>query len=203
MIDMVVPAGEGRAAPVLRGQTLRIYLVEGQQVGDLALVNMHRHSEHLHVGQTWARNVMLHNRTSRAYSHFYSNPPFENLLCTTIADPVADHFGSCGGRCSRRLLEIRDGKMNARGCQENLSDALAAFGVKPEQIGDCFNVFMRVELHPDGGFSIKPPNTKAGDYLELRAEMDLLVGLSACPNATGPTNNYRAKPLGMRVYDPE
>lgn len=203
MIDIVIPAGEGRALEVFRGQILRIYLVEGQQVGDLALINMHRHREHFHVGQTWARNVMLHKRSSRAYSHFYSNPPFETLLCSTVSDTVKDHFGCCGGRCTAQLLASRDGKMGARACQENLADALAGFGVAPEDIGDCFNVFMRVDLHADGGFTILVPDTRKGDYIDLRAEIDLLVGLSACPSATGPTNNYRAKPIGLMVYDPK
>lgn len=201
--DIVVPARHGGAVEVQRGQVLRIYLLEGQQVGDCAFINAHDHREHFHVGQTWALNVMLGHGSAHAYKYFYSNPPFENVMFTVLSDTVGRHFGQCGGRCSRRLLAMRDGAgEEARSCQENLAQALVPYGIEGHEIGDCFNVFMNVELDADGGFSVQVPQTRAGDHLDLRAEMDIIVALSACPNDSGPVNNYRAKPLGMSVFAP-
>ena len=152
------------------------------------------------LGQTWALNVMLGDGTARAFKYFYSKPPYENVMLSVVEDTVQAHFGQCGGRCSTRLLFMRDGAEDVRSCQENLAEALAPFGIAGEDIGDCFNVFMNVELTNDGGFEVKVPETRAGDYLDLRAEMNIVAAVSACPNDSGPVNNYRAKPLGMTVF---
>jgi hypothetical protein len=105
-----------------------------------------------------------------------------------------------GGRCSRRLYALRDGDPGHRSCQENLAEALAPFGVSGDDIVDIFNVFMNVELRPDGSFEILPPTARKGDYIELRAEMDVLAAVSACPADRNATNDGRAKPLGITLY---
>jgi len=62
-------------------------------------------------------------------------------------------------------------------------------------------VFMNVEFKPDGGFAIRAPETKAGDHIDLRAEMNVIAAVSACPNESNPVNNFRAKPMGMTVFE--
>ena len=198
--DLVVPARHGIACRVEKGQVLRIHQIEGQQVGDCAFFNADNPREHFHVGQTWALNVMLGHATGQSFRYFYSKPPFENVMLSVVDDTVRAHFGQCGGRCSTRLLALRDGVENVRSCQENLAEALVPFGIAGEDIGDCFNVFMNVALTAEGGFEVKVPTTKQGDYIDLQAEMNLIAAISACPNETGPVNNFRAKPLGVTVF---
>lgn len=200
--DHVIPAKAGHACRVERGQILRIYQTEGEQVGDCAFFNADDPREQFHVGQTWALNVMLGHGTARAFKYFYSKPPHENLMLTVVGDTVRNHFGNCAGRCSTRLLALRDGRAGVPSCQENLARALAPFGIAGEDIGDVYNVFMHVEFGTDGGFAIKVPTTKPGDYIDLRAEMNIIAAVSACPNDTNPVNNFRAKSLGMRVIAP-
>jgi len=199
--EFVIPAEHGSAFLIKRGQVLRIHLVEGQQVGDCAFFNADDPKEQFHVGQTWALNVMLQTGTARSFRYFYSKPPRENLMFTVLEDTVRSHFGNCAGRCSRKLLALRDKREGVRSCQENLAEALAPFGISGDDIGDVFNVFMNVDLSTDGSFVIKAPETKAGDYIDLRAEMNIIAGISACPNSTNPVNNFRAKPLGVTIYD--
>jgi len=201
--DITVPAKEGRALKVNKGQILRIHLIEGQQVGDAAFFNADNPREQFHVGQSWALNVMLGHGTSKALKYFYSKPPWENVMMTVVGDTVQNHFGNCAGRCSRKLMGIRDKLLGpeVKGCQENLAEALLPFGIEGEDINDVFNVFMNVELKPDGRFATQVPQTQAGDYIDLRAEMDIIAALSACPNETNSVNNFRAKPLGMRIYE--
>jgi hypothetical protein len=199
--EHIIPAKHGHACRVERGQILRIHLVEGQQVGDCAFFNADDPREQFHVGQTWAMNVMLGHGTARAFKYFYSKPPRENVMLTVVQDTVKNHFGNCAGRCTTKLLALRDGRTGVRSCQENLAEALAPFGISGDDIGDIYNVFMHVEYQPDGGFAIKVPQTKAGDFVELRAEMNIIAAISACPNDTNPVNNFRAKPLGVRVYE--
>jgi hypothetical protein len=106
-----------------------------------------------------------------------------------------------GGRCSRRLYQLRDRDPTHRSCQENLAEALAPHGLTGDDIVDVFNVFMNVELRPDGSFTILPPTARKGDYIELRAEMNILAAVSACPADGNATNDGRAKPLGITIYE--
>lgn len=204
ILDLVVPAKHGRACLVKKGQVLRIHLIEGQQVGDCAFFNADDPREQFHVGQSWAYAVMLGTGTARAFRDFYSGPPRENVLLTVVEDTVRSHFGNCAGRCSSKLLAARDHRVgpDVRSCQENLAEALAPFGIKGEDIHDVFNVFMNIDFKTDGGFAIKVPETKAGDHIDLRAEMNVIAAVSACPNESNPVNNFRAKPMGMTVFDP-
>ena len=196
-----VTAGHGGAFEVKRGQILQIYQVEGRQVGDVAFFNAHDFRESFHVGQTWAINVMLGLGTGRNYTHFYSKPPRENVMLTVVQDTVGNHFGSMGGRCSRRLYEMRDNDHDHRSCQENLAEALAPYGVVGDDIVDVFNCFMNVDIEPDGRFTILPPTAEKGDHIDLRAEMDILGAISCCPREIGPVNDGRLKPLGIRIFD--
>ena len=197
--DFVIPAGRGHAFLVPRGAVLRIHLVEDRQVGDCCFFNANDHREVFHVGQSWALNVMLGTGNAKSFRHFYSKPPRENVMLTVLEDTVRNHWGNMGGRCSKRLYELRDGDRDHRSCQENLAEALAPFGVSGDDIVDIFNVFMNVEVRPDGSFTILPPSAKKGDYIELRAEMDVLAAISACPADRNATNDGRAKPLGVTV----
>ena len=197
--DFVIPAGRGHAFLVPRGAVLRIHLVEDRQVGDCCFFNANDHREVFHVGQSWALNVMLGTGNAKSFRDFYSKPPRENVMLTVLEDTVRNHWGNMGGRCSKRLYELRDGDRDHRSCQENLAEALAPFGVSGDDIVDIFNVFMNVEVRPDGSFTILPPSAKKGDYIELRAEMDVLAAISACPADRNATNDGRAKPLGVTV----
>ena len=178
---------------------LRIHLVENKQVGDCCFFNAHDRREVFHVGQSWALNVMLGTGNAKSFQHFYSKPPRENVMLTVVEDTVRNHWGNMGGRCSRRLYELRDGDTNHRSCQENLAEALAPFGVSGDDIVDIFNVFMNVEVRPDGSFTILPPTAVKGDYIDLRAEMDILAAVSACPADRNATNDRQAKPLGIKI----
>jgi hypothetical protein len=198
--DFIIPAGHGRAFIVPRGAVLRIHLVEDKQVGDCCFFNAHDHREVFHVGQSWALNVMLGTGNAKSFKHFYSKPPRENVMLTVVEDTVRNHWGNMGGRCSRRLYALTSGDTNHRSCQENLTEALAPHGLSGDDIVDIFNVFMNVEMQPDGSFAILPPTAMKGDYIDLRAEMDVLAAVSACPSDRRATNDGRAKPLGITVY---
>ena len=199
LADFIIPAREARAFVVPRGARLRIHLVEDRQVGDCCFYNADDHREVFHVGQKWALNVLLGTGNAKSFRHFYSKPPRENVMLTVVEDTVRNHWGNMGGRCSRKLYELRDGDRAHRSCQENLAEALAPHGLTGDDIVDVFNVFMNVELRPDGSFTILPPSARKGDYIELRAEMNLLAAVSACPADRNATNDGRAKPLGITI----
>ena len=199
LADFIIPAREARAFVVPRGAHLRIHLVEDKQVGDCCFFNADDPREVFHVGQTWALNVLLGTGNAKSFKYFYSKPPRENVMLAVVEDTVRNHWGNMGGRCSRRLYELRDGDRTHRSCQENLAEALAPHGITGDHIVDVFNVFMNVELRPDGSFTILAPTARKGDYIELRAEMHILAAVSACPADRNATNDGRAKPLGITI----
>ena len=82
-----------------------------------------------------------------------------------------------------------------------MTEALAGYGLSGDDIIDVFNVFMNVESDGDGNFTIKAPTAEKGDHLDLMAEMDVLAAVSACPNDTAPTNDYKPKTLGIQVLE--
>ena len=196
----VIPAGYGASFEVKKGQGLRIYQVERRQVADCTFFNAHDYREVFHVGQTWLLNVNLGTGSAKRYKHLYSKPPRENVMLTVLEDTVGNNWGNCGGRCSARLYELHYKIMEHRTCQENLTEALQPYGLCGDDIGDIFNVFMNVELDPEGGFVIKACTAEKDDHIDLLAEMDILAAISACPGAISPVNDFRPNPLGVQVF---
>jgi uncharacterized protein YcgI (DUF1989 family) len=86
-------------------------------------------------------------------------------------------------------------------CFENLSRSLARYHIEPDEIPTTLNLFMNVEVEPNGKLGIHPPRSKSGDKITLRAEMDLIVGLTAC--SAELSNNYSFKPIGFEILEGE
>jgi len=125
-------------------------------------------------------------------------------------DPVGVNFAWMGGRCTRRIYELRNERgigrhveiEGHRTCQQNLEEALAPFGVEPDLVPDVFNIWMNNDDEAtvrEQHMVFLPPVADAGDYIELRAEMNVLVGISACPNDQDGVNDGRPKPLGIKI----
>ena len=200
--DEVIPAKYARAFEIKKGQVLRIYQVEDKQVGDCVFYNSHDYKEWFHVGQTMTLNVNQGTGNAYSYKHFYSRPPKVSLMLTVLEDTVKNHSGNIASRCNRGMLERIGHNPDHRTCDQSLTEALAPYGLTADDVpADVFNVFMNSELHKDGTFTRKAPTAMKGDYIDLLAEMDLLTAISACPNESTATNDYRAKPLGFKIFE--
>ena len=87
-----------------------------------------------------------------------------------------------------------------RGCFGNLCEALAPYGIAPDDIPITFNVFMHVTVNGDTGkVDVLPPKSRAGDYIIIEAAMDLIVGITAC--SAEMSNNYAFKPIGYSILE--
>jgi uncharacterized protein YcgI (DUF1989 family) len=86
-------------------------------------------------------------------------------------------------------------------CFENLVRSLQPFGIQPDAIPTTLNVFMNVDVLPSGELRILPPRSRPGDRLVLQAEMDLIVGVTAC--SAELSNNGRFKPIDVVLHDDE
>lgn len=200
--SILIPAGEARAFVVQRGKRFRLIQVEGEQVADAIFFNANDYRETFHAGHTVYLACIEKTGNTKRVTNLYSKPPRENVMLVVTDDPAPLHFALVGNRCSRLIYRIRD-KVQApphRTCQDNLAEAIGPYGLTPDDVPDVFNIWMNVDLDQNGCFVVKPPTVKKNDYIELRAEMDCLVAISACPQDIAPVNNFRIKPLRVEVY---
>ena len=185
----------GTAFELRAGQLLRITDLEGEQVADLAAFNLADKAEWLSSGRSidYANRIYL-TKEDILYSN-RSRPMF-----TILEDDVGRHDFLLTP-CSAEMFRIIYGDPTPhRGCFGNLAAALAPWGVRPDMIPTAFNVFMNVRVDGDSGrLRVDPPLSRAGDSTVFAAEMDLVVGLTAC--AAGQSNNFRFKPIHYEILD--
>ena len=189
----IIPPQSGVAFILKKNQQLTVVDIEGEQVSDFICYNQHDPLEYLSGGRTidYAETIYLtkgHN--------FYSNR--SNIMFTMSEDTVGKHDFLLTP-CSAEMFRIIYGHTEPnKGCFGNLRDALQEYGIQPDNIPTCFNIFMNVPIDGvTGKVSVLPPLSKAGDYVVLRANMDLIVGMTSC--SAGLSNNFTYKPIGYRI----
>lgn len=197
--EFTVPARHGKAFGVRKGQVLSIIEIEGKQMADVVFLNANDYKEVFHAGWSAALNMMLGEGNMRKLKKLYSKPPRDNVMLTVVDDPTGVHLAWNGGRCSRKIYEEFFKMPGHRSCQDNLAEALAPYGISEDDVPDVFNAFMNAEGFEEGRFDTLEPVTEKGDYISLRAEMDVLVGVSACPFDL----LYTPRPLGIKIVEYE
>jgi uncharacterized protein YcgI (DUF1989 family) len=183
----------GVAFTVRKNRIVRVIDVEGQQVSDLVCFARQDPEEYLSSGRTLDYNEKLFLSTGDILYSNRSNP-----LLSIIHDPVGKHdflFAPCSSEMFRRVYGITEPHPN---CLDNLFFSLKPYGIKKSQIPTAFNIFMNVGVTAEGKIDVRTPLSKAGDFIELQAEMDLIMGVTAC--AAGKCNNFRCKPIEVEIY---
>lgn len=184
----------GVAFELRMGQRLRIIDPKGEQVSDLMAFNRTDTQEYLSSGRTLDYASKLFLTTGDTLYSNRSAPMF------VIGEDRVRRHDFLLTPCSADTFRIIYGHEDPhRGCHGNLSEALAPFGISPDQIPITFNVFMNVEVDGESGeIAVKPPRSKAGDFVDFVAQMDLIVGLTAC--SAEQSNNYSFKPIEYEIY---
>ena len=96
--------------------------------------------------------------------------------------------------CDRYRYELLGCAEYHDNCTDNLATALAALGLEPPETPSPWNLYMNIPVGADGSLDFKPPVSNPGDYVTLRAEMDLVVAFSACPQDMVPINGVDCVP---------
>lgn len=189
----IIPPRSGTAFTLGKGQLLTIVDIEGEQVSDLICFNRADTKEYLSSGRTidYAETIFL-----TAGHPLYSNR--SNVMLEIKEDTVGRHDFLLTP-CSAEMFRIIYGEQHVhRGCFGNLAEALQPYGIAPDSIPICFNVFMNVSVDGyTGKISVLPPKSKAGDHITFEAKMDVIVGMTAC--SAGMSNNYTYKPVGYEI----
>ena len=187
--EVVIPPRSGVAFSLAIGQRLTIIDPEGEQVADLLAFNADDTAEVISSGRTLDYASRLFLTTG---DPLYSNR--SRVMLRIEADTVGRHDFLLTP-CSADTFRIIYGDEHPhRGCFGNLAAALAPFGIGPDQIPTAFNVFMNVAVNgTTGALRVDPPLSRAGDYVTLLAEQNLVIGLTAC--SALQSNNFAFKPI--------
>lgn len=175
-----------------KGKILRVIDPLGEQVSDLIAFNRHDIDESLSSGRTIDYANTIYLTTGHTLYSNRSNPMF-----SIIEDQVGRHDFLLTPCSPETFKIIYKNHAHHPSCFANLVENLGEFGIQPDRIPTTFNIFMNVGISPDGELSIDPPRSKAGQFIELRAEMDLIVGVTAC--SAEMSNNYSFKPIDLEI----
>ena len=191
MTEIIAPRS-GTAFTLERGQVLKVIDPEGTQVSDLIAFSADDVRETLSNGRTFDYEETLRMGAGNC---LWSNR--SEVMLRIVEDTVGTHdflLTPCSEATFRHFYPEQPVH---RGCFGNLAEALAPFGIEPDQIPCAFNVFMNVPVAPDGKLRVDPPVSKPGDYIRLRAEMDLIIGLTAC--SAYASNGGSFKPIHFEI----
>jgi urea carboxylase-associated protein 1 len=195
LLDEVVAARAPWSAVVSRGDILTIVDVGGNQSGDCLLYNAHDTDERYSVPDTiaWSGNVYV--RTGTVLRSNEGNP-----LATVVANEI-DRQDTIGGACGKESNTLRYGHHTAaeHGCRENFLAEAAKYGMGARDIVSNLNWFMNVPIEADGTLGIVDGISGPGKRVAFRAEMDILVLVSNCPQMNNPCNAFNPTPLRMIV----
>ncbi len=204
---MVTPPGSLRLEPQTgcalalgRGQTLRVRSPTGEQVADVmafarTAAGMADPDEWLSSGRTIDYGMSIYARVGTV---LYSN---RSTALLTITDDTAGRHDLLLTPCSEEMFERLYGAAGHPSCLGNLATHLAPFGISADRIPTTLNLFMVVAPDPTTGrITIGVPSSRPGGYADLRAETDLIVGITAC--SAELTNNGTLKGIEIEVLDP-
>jgi uncharacterized protein len=195
--DETVPARAPWSGLVRKHQTIRIVDLEGQQAVDTLFYNAQDHSERYSAQQTLARQGTAY---IGAGTEIVASTG--RIMLKVTADTSGNHDTSAGA-CSCESNAVRFGHHTRymHACRENFLSELAKYGMSKRDIVSNINFFMNVPILPNGELSIVDGVSKPGDYVELRAEMDVLCVISNCPQVNNPCNGFNPTPIRVLIWD--
>ncbi len=208
LLEHVIPPKGGYALVVKKGQHMRVTNIEGTQVVDMAVFNADHPREKL--SNAWSRSRYVPEDLSE-YVVRDRLVPGDNLMSTkcrplmTIVEETAAEKGVhnfYNRMCNRYMYNLFG--MDQDGCAETIAKAVGPYGVAYEDIPDTMDLFMNCYRDVDNRrWVYQEPITKPGDYIEFRAEMDCLVGMSNCPeDKLSDTNCKTSAPTKVEVFEP-
>ena len=197
IIDQIIPAGKPWSTIVKRAQKLRIIDIEGNQGVDFLCYSAVNPEERYHAANTLKKSSTLLLTTGHTLYSDIARP-----LMTIVADTCGVH-DTIGGCCSAPSNEMLYGARNAPGCRENFLSELAKHGLGRRDIVANLNFFCNVPVHDQNRlepltFAQSP--SRAGNYIELQAEMDVLAVISNCPQVNNPCNSGQPTPIRVLVF---
>jgi urea carboxylase-associated protein 1 len=191
-------AGEPWLKELKAGQTLRIRDIEGNQAVDTLFYGLENPRERFDPQRTLRRQTNLYLTTGTV---LYSN--LGNPMLTIVADTCGRH-DTLGGACAQESNTVRYAleKRYMHSCRDNFLRACAHDGrLSKRDLSPNVNFFMNVPVTAEGGLTFEDGISAPGKYVELRAEMGVIVLISNCPQLNNPCNAYNPTPAELLIWN--
>lgn len=186
-----IPARRGKAARVAAGQVVRVVNTHGEQVVDTWAFNRADMAEFMSMEHTRPHTLRLVPRPGDVMRTNRRRP-----ILTWLEDTSGGVHDTVIAACDCHRYAFLGVEGYHDNCTDNLVQGLAELGLAPPEIPSPLNLFMNIPWEPDGTLSFAaPPRPVPGGYVALRAEMDLVVAFSACPQDILPINGRAGQPV--------
>jgi len=196
LLDHVIASRKPWSGVIERGQFFRVIDLEAQQAVDTLFFNAHHYEERFSPQDTlFAQNRAYLTTGTRIISNE------GNTMLTIIEDNVGDH-DTVVGCCSCEANTVRFGHHTRfeHACRENFTLELSKYGMSKRDIINNINFFMCVPIEPNGVLAVLDGVSKPGNFVEMRAEMDVLCVISNCPQINNPCNGFDPTPVRVQVW---
>jgi urea carboxylase-associated protein 1 len=199
--DITVPARAPYSATLKAGQTMRIIDLESQQAVDALFYNAHDVTERYSAQDTLAAQAAAGGKffleTGAVLLSNEARP-----MVTITADTCGFH-DTCAGACSCESNTVRFGHETRfmHACRENFLNELGKYGMGKRDLVSNVNFFMNVPIRPNGELTVDDGVSEPGGYVDLRAEMDVLVLISNCPQVNNPCNGFKPTPIRIIISE--
>ena len=197
--NLTVLAGDGQTLVVKKGQTLRIVDLEGNQAVDTLFYNAHDPVERYSAVDTIREQGNIYLTTGTRLMSLKGH-----VLLTIVADTCGRH-DTLGGACATESNMVRYAieKRHMHACRQSFVKAALAWdrGLEKRDIAHNINFFMNVPVTPEGKLTFEDGVSGPGRYVEMRAERDVRVLISNCPQLNNPCNGYNPTPIRVLVWD--
>ena len=201
--DSIILTGDPWIHVIKRGQTFRIEDLEGNQAADTLFFNAADPSERYSLTHTIQAQGALYLGVGTRIMSSEGRP-----MLTIVADTCGRH-DTLGGACACESNMVRYAleKRYMHSCRDSFLLALArdtddTQPLHKRDIVSNINFFMNVPVTPEGALTFEDGISAPGKYVELRAEMDVTVLVSNCPQLNNPCNGYNPTPVRMLIWDP-
>lgn len=194
-LNMRIAPKSAKAFHVAVGEVVRVIDPSGAQVADFVCLSATDKGEHLSQARTRVNNWTYRPTTG---SVLYSNR--NRPMFTLGEDTVGVHdllFSPCSSFIYEQIYKVGP----RSGCLENLGAALAGLGISTDLVPDPLNIFMNTFANRDGTLAIERAPSHPGDHLDLRAEMDTIVAVSACADDLDECNGGECTPIDVQVLE--
>ncbi|RPG00008.1 MAG: DUF1989 domain-containing protein [Rhodospirillaceae bacterium] len=195
--DTTIAARAGWSRVLKKGEMMRIIDLNGKQAVDFLCWNADDYDDRYAAADTMKINEtgIFLGKDTTLYSVALTP------LLTIVEDSCGFH-DTIGGCCSADLNKYRYDVDNQSGCRENFLAEMAKFGLGKRDMAANVNFFMYVPVGKDGDMDMGPSISKPGDFVDLRAETDVLAIISNCPQMNNPVNDYNPTPVQVTIWQP-
>ncbi len=185
-----IPARRGKAARLAKGQRIKMINTHGTQVVDTWAFNADDLGEFMSMEHTRAHIGKIIPAVGDV---LYSNR--RRPILTLAEDSSPGIHDTIIAACDRNRYKFLGVEGHHDNCEDNLFAGMKELGLTPPEVPSPLNMWMNIPVKPDHSIGWEAPVSRPGDYVVLRAEMDVIMAFSACPQDILPINGVGLKPV--------